>query len=141
QQQLIPSTPGCPPAPLTSAMHRRIALWRLVNPYVRLPILQELTTDSRWLGEQFKEYCSYDSSIHFECADNPNKLLTLDACGIAPVARGKCEYLPGALHPIYPQVRAYWMDWVRFCIDRGADGVNFRVSNHSDRSHEQSEYG
>jgi len=56
-------------------------------------------------------------------------------------AKGKDEYLPGALHPVYPEVRAFWLEWVRASIAAGADGVDIRILNHSSWTHEKEEYG
>lgn len=47
------------------------------------------------------------------------------------IARGKQRYRTGAMNPIYPEVRENWLDHIRFCIDRGVDGVNIRTSNHN----------
>ena len=46
----------------------------------------------------------------------------------------------GNLHPIYPEVCRHWLDLTQFCLDRGVDGVSFRVANHT-RSPESWEYG
>ena len=40
----------------------------------------------------------------------------------------------GGLHPCYPEVRAFWLDWVRRSLDAGADGVGLRIANHSTRT-------
>lgn len=56
-------------------------------------------------------------------------------------AKGKNEYLPGSLHPVYPEVRAYWIEWVRASIAAGADGVDIRILNHSSWTSEKEEYG
>lgn len=64
----------------------------------------------------------------------------LDREGYIAVACGKPEFMIGNLHPIYPEVRAHWLDMIRFCLDRGVDGVNIRTSNHT-RSPEAWDYG
>jgi uncharacterized protein CbrC (UPF0167 family) len=46
------------------------------------------------------------------------------------VARGKLPYHFHMLNPVYPEVRHEWLRQVEFCIERGADGVNFRGSTH-----------
>lgn len=56
------------------------------------------------------------------------------------VACGKTEYMMGNLHPIYPEVREYWLDTILFCLDRGVDGINIRTANHV-RSPEDWDYG
>ncbi len=65
---------------------------------------------------------------------------TLDREGYIAIALGKPEYMSGNLHPIYPEVRAHWLDIIRFCLDRGVDGINIRTSNHT-QSPEEWEYG
>jgi hypothetical protein len=57
------------------------------------------------------------------------------------LARGRNQYLRGALHPIYPEVRAYWMDRVRAAIRAGVDGIDFRLCNHSSWTSDGEEYG
>ncbi len=47
------------------------------------------------------------------------------------IARGKQRFRTGAMNPIYPEVREDWLNHIRFCIDRGVDGVNIRTSNHN----------
>jgi len=59
---------------------------------------------------------------------------TLEKDGYIAVACGKPEYMLGNLHPIYPEVRQHWCDLLRYCLDRGADGVNIRTANHTARS-------
>ena len=64
----------------------------------------------------------------------------MDKDGYIAVACGKPEYMLGNLHPIYPEVREHWLALTRFCLDRGVDGINFRVANHT-RSSEYWDYG
>lgn len=52
-----------------------------------------------------------------------------DTIGRVAAARGRDEHLP-ILHPIYPEVRAFWLERVRYFLDRGADAVNFRHCTH-----------
>lgn len=59
---------------------------------------------------------------------------SLDPGGEFAVARGRERYRTGMLHPVYPEVRAKWLDYIRFCIARGVDGVNIRLANHNCRS-------
>jgi len=35
-----------------------------------------------------------------------------------------------ALSPSFPEVRAWWLSWVRACLAAGADGIELRVRNH-----------
>lgn len=47
------------------------------------------------------------------------------------LARGKARYIGGILNPIYPEVREHWLDELRFCLDRGVDGISIRPGSHS----------
>jgi hypothetical protein len=60
---------------------------------------------------------------------SPRVPYVFDKTGRVAVARGRDEHL-NILHPIYPEVRAFWLDRVRFFLDRGADAVNFRHGSH-----------
>lgn len=51
--------------------------------------------------------------------------------GILAFARGKDRSPIGRLSPSYPEVRDWWLTWVRQCLDAGADGMELRVRNHS----------
>lgn len=50
--------------------------------------------------------------------------------GVIAVCRGKPMCHPSTLHPIYPEVRRYWLEVIQSWIDRGVDGVNIRISRH-----------
>lgn len=56
--------------------------------------------------------------------------LDREGAGVIAVHRGKPASHPTELHPIYPEVRQSWLDDVQYCIDRGVDGVNIRISRH-----------
>jgi len=82
----------------------------------------------------------YRDAFGFEERIKITEPYTLDRMGFLAVACGKPEYMLGNLHPVYPEVRNHWLDMVRYCLDRGVDGINFRTSNHT-RSPEEWEYG
>ncbi len=46
------------------------------------------------------------------------------------IARGCEPYLRGSLCEAVPEVRQYWLDYVRSLIDYGCDGVDIRFLNH-----------
>ena len=71
---------------------------------------------------------------------NLTEYTTLDKNGFVAAACGKPEFIPGHLHPIYPEVRKYWLDVIQFCLNCGVDGINIRASNHT-LSPESFEYG
>lgn len=51
--------------------------------------------------------------------------------GFAGVVRGKDEHYASVMHPVYPDVRHYWLDVTRRCLACGVDGVSYRVNNHN----------
>ncbi|MCG8307187.1 MAG: hypothetical protein MI975_07315 [Cytophagales bacterium] len=101
--------------------------------YLQLPEVQAEISDAQKMKEHYRHFYSFGE---YSLAD----WTTLDKDGYVAVACGKPEYMTGNLHPIYPEVRAYWLELTRFCLDRGVDGINFRVANHT-RSPEHWEYG
>jgi len=50
--------------------------------------------------------------------------------GFIAFARGKDAGPLAALSPSFPEVRQWWLSWVRDVLDTGADGVELRVRNH-----------
>lgn len=50
--------------------------------------------------------------------------------GFLAFARGKDRTTIAALSPCHPEARAWWLSWVRQCLDAGADGVDLRYSHH-----------
>ena len=47
----------------------------------------------------------------------------------------------GGLHPCYPEVRSFWLDWVKRSLDAGVDGVGLRIANHSTRTSRPEDLG
>ncbi|MBI4026703.1 MAG: hypothetical protein HY360_17095 [Verrucomicrobia bacterium] len=135
--QILPATPGSGPvkAPLDD-----------LDPSVPCPARQEFMTRYARFEEARKELCSREKMRwHYQDFFSFDDTLitqihTLDVSGWVAVARGKAEHLVGALHPIYPEVQQHWLSKIRYCLDRGADGINIRVANHN-KSHEIWEYG
>lgn len=56
-------------------------------------------------------------------------------------ARGRNDYLPGALCETEPQVQAYWLSCIGEILDAGVDGVEFRVESHSTHTDTPEDYG
>jgi hypothetical protein len=50
--------------------------------------------------------------------------------GIIGIALAKNQGAVAALSPSFPEVRAWWLSWVKSCLDAGADGIELRVRNH-----------
>lgn len=80
-------------------------------------------------------------------AGNPIAQRTLDGRegsrdGVLVAARGHNTYTVGAMHPVYPEVRKYWIDEIRRrCLDVGVDGVSIRFANHSSWTSQGAMYG
>jgi glycosidase len=98
-----------------------------ITDYLNKPEVKELLKDYDTFNKHFEENCK--GMYRFE----PQwEIFALDSenTGVICVCRGKPMQHPGALHPIYPEVRQSWIDDIQYCIDRGVDGVNIRVSRH-----------
>jgi hypothetical protein len=50
--------------------------------------------------------------------------------GLLAIARGKDRNPVACLSPSFPEAREWWLDWVKDCLDAGADGMELRVRNH-----------
>jgi hypothetical protein len=61
--------------------------------------------------------------------------------GYAAHTLAREAYVPGALHPAYPEVRAFWEGWVAAALDAGVDGVGLRVANHASHTRFPEEVG
>jgi hypothetical protein len=70
--------------------------------------------------------------------DSPN---TSGKSGFIAYARGRNEFLPGALCETEPKVREFWLRCLDIMIDAGVDGVDFREENHSTHTDFPEEYG
>ena len=61
--------------------------------------------------------------------------------GVVALAKGRNEYLWGAVSEGYPEVQDYWMEWVGECIAAGVDGVDVRIAGHSSLTDTPEIYG
>ncbi|MFA6960937.1 MAG: hypothetical protein WC205_09320 [Opitutaceae bacterium] len=57
------------------------------------------------------------------------------------LARGVLRHMKGTPCEAYPEVRAYWLDWVDQAIAQGFDGVDLRLQNHSGMVSDYIHYG
>ncbi len=101
--------------------------------YLRMPEVEKELSDPERMRRHFQDFYEFDD---YKVTD----WIFLDKVGFVAAVRGKPEHMLGNLHPIYPEVRRHWLDLARYCLDRGADGINFRVANHV-RPPEPWEYG
>ncbi len=110
-------------------------LFPLLFRYFQLPEVQKEIENQQRMEEHYSDFFYFLKS-GFQLTD----WTILDKQGYIAVACGKPQYMLGNLHPIYPEVCQHWLDLTQFCLDRGVDGVSFRVANHT-RSPESWEYG
>ncbi|MBL9215282.1 MAG: hypothetical protein JNG83_07390 [Opitutaceae bacterium] len=61
--------------------------------------------------------------------------------GFIAFARGRNQYLPGALCETEPRVQAFWLQCLDDIIAAGVDGVDFREENHSTHTDHPEDYG
>lgn len=101
--------------------------------YLQLPEVQAEISDRKKMEEHYRDFYSFGE---FSLTD----WVTFDKEGFLAAACGKPEYIPGHLNPVYPEVREHWLGLIRFCLDRGVDGINLRLSSHTLFS-ESWEYG
>jgi len=60
----------------------------------------------------------------------------------SPASAGRDAPSSGALHPVYPEVRKYWIDEIlQRGVKMGVDGVDIRIGNHSTYTCEGDMYG
>jgi hypothetical protein len=70
--------------------------------------------------------------------DEPN---TSGQRGFIAFARGRNQYLPGALCESEPRVQDFWLACLEEMIAAGVDGVDFREENHSTHTDTVQDYG
>jgi hypothetical protein len=116
------------PASIVSPLDEKI------TRYFRSPEVLSVFKNPDKLSWHYQDFYSFDENIRI------NVPYSIDREGYIAVACGKPEFMLGNLHPIYPEVREHWLDMIRHCLDKGADGINIRTANHT-RSPEDWEYG
>jgi hypothetical protein len=119
---ILSTGPVSPESHYNSFYHSKI-LKDLLR-YIQHPEVKSETKTLQMLQKHYNNFYNFDS---YKLTDRK----TLDADGYIAAACGKPEYMLGNLHPVYPEVREYWLDLVRFCLDQGVDGINIRVANHT----------
>lgn len=124
--------------PVEYELHRQryldVPVYKRIVSYFQLPEVERELFDETRAREHYRDFHSFRE--HRKVTE----LYTLDKEGYVGIACGKPEFMLGNLHPIYPEVREHWLDMVRYCLDRGVDGINIRHSNHT-QSPEDWEYG
>ncbi len=128
RDEVIPCAPSTNRVNTGSMYKRAKALSDLgLTNYLNKPEVRELLKDRSTFDQHVEANCRemYFFSPQWE-------IFTLDreGSGVIAVHRGKPQCHPTELHPIYPEVRQNWLDDIQFCIDRGVDGVNIRISRH-----------
>ena len=92
--------------------------------YLQHPEVQAEINDRKKMEEHYRDFYGFGE---YSLSD----IFTFGKDGGIAAALGKPEYLLGNLNPIYPEVRKHWLSMIRFCLERGVDGINLRVGNHS----------
>ncbi len=134
QGQIIPHTLSTGPVSLEAhADFYRSKVYRRIVRYLQLPEVRAELDDPQRMKEHYRDYYAFGE---YNLAD----WISPDKEGYVAAVCGKPEYLQGQLSPAYPEVREHWMEMVRFCLDRGVDGINLRHSSHV-LSPERWEYG
>lgn len=134
QGQIIPHTLSTGPVSLEAHedfYHSKV--YQQIVRYLQHPEVQVELNDPQRMKEHYRDYYAFGEY-------NPADWTTPDKEGYLAVVCGKPEYLQGQLNPVYPEVREHWLDMIRFCLDRGVDGINIRHSSHV-LSPERWEYG
>lgn len=122
----------------------------IISPYARHPAVLEFVKDTQRISDIYEQYYRLDvltprewHELSADIRDDFTPFLDRDhgvMSGFAGLYRGKAEYCSSLLHPVYPEVRNYWLDVTRRCLACGVDGVSYRVGNHN-RSSEPELYG
>ncbi|MEZ5104974.1 MAG: hypothetical protein R2757_10800 [Draconibacterium sp.] len=99
-------------------------IMRQLVRYLRFPEVQAEIDDVKKMHGHYENYFAFD-------AYHTGEWTTIDKEGYIAAACGKPEFMIGVLNPVYPEVRKHWHELIQFCLDRGVDGINFRVSNHN----------
>ncbi len=128
--KLIPALPA--PGPFGTQEKSKIlrrAPGRSPNHYLRHPEVRHIIEDE----SLFNEHLLTANRLRSKCVgDNPTRIRLKAGEGHELVImRGKPRYNDSVLNPVYPEVRTHWLDWIRFCIERGVDGVNIRAQCHN----------
>ncbi len=122
QGEEIPTTPASGPVdPEKLYRNTRIGAELGLSRYLKHPHVRALINDK----EAFFSHCR--GAYKFRSINH----ITIDQAQDAVVKLGKPKGIVGSMHPIYPQVREHWLELIKFCLDRGVDGVNLRVANHN----------
>ncbi len=133
--QIIPHTLSTGPVKFDTHPHSyfRSQVSKQLDRYLQTTEILTEISDLQKMEEHYKDFYGFGE---YEITG----WTSFDKQGFIAAACGKPEYMFGNMHPIYPEVQEYWLDMTRFCLDRGVDGINYRVANHT-RSPEYWEYG
>lgn len=134
--KIIPSTMSTGPISLETDNKRFYKSWLTNNQmvrYMKMPEVKAEVNNLKKMKTHYSDFYNYDRYYVTETK-------SLDKDRYVAAVCGKPEYMLGNLHPVYPEVREHWLSLTKYCLDRGVDGINFRVANHS-QDPEYWEYG
>jgi len=101
----------------------------------------DATRDFRTAGLEFD--CGYGPFLTALDVDNAAASASWDTPqgGCIAFATGRNDVLAGAPCESLPEVQEAWQAWLRWIIDAGVDGVDFRISAHGTHTDQAPEYG
>lgn len=130
--RLIPAAPA--PGPLPPEMIARCRKFaRLgLDRFLSAPEVKAILDD----GDTFEALCADMNRLRSVCGPAGNQTEAdyrprLEKGSRLVLRRGKPRHIRSALSPVYPEVRAHWLERVRFCVERGVDGVIVRTQGHN----------
>lgn len=126
--EIIPCAPSTiRPSPAKTYQRAKTLSDLGIVDYLAKPEVRALLKDFETFNAHFEANCK--GMVWFE-PQWEDFTLDREDTGAIVVCRGKPLCHPASLHPIYPEVRQSWLEIVQYCIDRGVDGVNIRISRH-----------
>ncbi len=127
--ELLPNTPDTP----SSLISTESKFWWLLDDNLMLQAVPwgKTREAKRFLADKQKLMPLLENTGRYDCFD-------WELWGSPPFPegssigafRGKPRNLPGVLNPVYPEVRAHWLDRIGQLLDCGVDGVNIRPTHH-----------
>ena len=124
--EIVPQTISTGPVRLEDhyeSFYKSKIMRQLVR-YLQMPEVQAEIDDLQKMRQHYQNYFGFEPY-------HTGEWTTLDKDGFIAAVCGKPEFMFGVLNPIYPEVQNHWLELTRFCLDRGVDGINYRISNHN----------
>lgn len=136
---LLPGNGDDGAIPRSALMESIITLCVHLHGHGRVPADMALTESYGTSPETSSFHFGLIASHLYGSSPVPERVLENND-GYIVVAKGKEMSMP-APHPIYPEVRAYWLSEIKTMMENGFDGIDIRIDSHSTWLAEASEYG